>query len=44
MFYKGNLGVVELNEMHKAEYISEMFLSVLSQWGINIDQVIAILL
>jgi len=42
LFYIGTLGVIELYERHTGEYISQVFSTVLSQWGINVDQVIAI--
>jgi len=42
LFYIGTLGVIELYEKHTAEYISQVFCSTLSQWGIHSDQVIAI--
>jgi len=38
----GTLGVYELNERHKSEYISSCFKQILSDWEINKSNVLAI--
>lgn len=41
-FLTGTIGVIELNESHTANYISQEMLKCLSEWDIPIDKIMAV--